>query len=135
MSRGFAHPGPTGTGKIVKLLNNLLCGVQAAALAEMLALAEKEGVNVNKAMNVVTNGAPGIPLVKVVATRMTTRDYTVNFSLNLMEKDLKYALTPASRSSTSLRNVTGARDLFHFAAKRGLEERDFSAVIEALRAA
>ena len=36
MSRGIVHLGPTGSGALVKLINNFVCGVQAAALAEAM---------------------------------------------------------------------------------------------------
>ncbi len=41
MSSTIMHLGPLGSGALVKLVNNGLCGVQAAALAEALALIEK----------------------------------------------------------------------------------------------
>jgi len=40
MSRAIHHLGPTGSGALLKLINNFLCGVQAASLAEALAVIE-----------------------------------------------------------------------------------------------
>ena len=34
MSRTIIHLGPTGSGAMIKLINNFVCGVQVAALAE-----------------------------------------------------------------------------------------------------
>jgi 3-hydroxyisobutyrate dehydrogenase len=133
MGRDVLHLGPTGSGAVMKLVNNLLCGVQAASLAECLALAEKEGLDAGKVSKVLLDGAPGSPLVKAVAARMTGRDYTVNFSMKLMEKDMNYALAEGERHAASLKTVEVARDLFHHAVEKGLGEKDFSAVIETLR--
>ena len=131
--RGFIHLGPTGSGATMKLVNNLLCGVQAASLGECLALAEREGLDVEKATTVLLNGAPGSPLVKAIAARMMRQNYSVNFSLKLMEKDLSYSLDEAGRKSASLKTVAAARDLFRDAIAKGYGEKDFSAVIEPLR--
>lgn len=133
MGRDVLHMGPTGSGAVMKLVNNFLCGVQVASLGEALALVEKEGLDADKALGVLLNGAPGSPLVKAIAARMAGRDYSVNFSLKLMEKDLNYALAEADRQAASLKTVASARDLFHNAVQRGFGELDFSAVIEPLR--
>ena len=80
-SRGVVHAGPAGSGARLKLINNFVCGVQAAALAEAIVLMERGGLNLATALPVLQNGAPGSPLVKGVGKRMASRDYAVNFML------------------------------------------------------
>src|SRR4029453_9241606 len=86
MSRAILHVGASGRGALLKLVNNFMCGVQAASLAEALALIERSGLDRAKSLELLTTGAPGSPLVKTVAARMTARDYTPNFLLRLMAK-------------------------------------------------
>src|SRR5262245_35002050 len=43
-SRGVVHAGPVGSGARLKLINNFVCGVQAAALAEAIVLMERGGL-------------------------------------------------------------------------------------------
>ena len=50
MSRDIVHLGPTGSGARLKLINNFVCGVQAASLAEALGLIENSGLNVEQAL-------------------------------------------------------------------------------------
>jgi 3-hydroxyisobutyrate dehydrogenase len=133
LGREIVHLGSTGAGARMKLINNFVCGAQAAALAEGLALIEASGLNTADAMQILANGAPGSPLVNTVGPRMTGRDYTVNFSLALMDKDLRYAIEEAKRFGLDLRTAATARALFDDALSAGLGERDFSAVIEPLR--
>ena len=102
MSRAIVHVGPTGSGALLKLINNFLCGVQAASLAEALALIERSGLDRAKALEVLTAGAPGSPLVKTLAARMTARDYTPNFSLTLAAKDMSYAVGEGQRHGVPL---------------------------------
>lgn len=133
MGRDVLHLGPTGAGARLKLVNNFLCGVQAAALAEAMVMIERGGLDRETAMSVLAKGAPGSPLVNAVGPRMTARDYTVNFGLALMHKDLTYACAEADRLGVPLRTAASARDLFSAAITAGRGLDDFSAVIEPLR--
>ncbi|HUL74491.1 MAG TPA: NAD(P)-dependent oxidoreductase [Vicinamibacterales bacterium] len=133
MSRGIVHVGPTGSGARLKLINNFLCGVQAAALAEAVALIERLGLDYAKAFPVLADGAPGSPLVKAVGARMAAHEYAVNFALALMHKDLTYAMAEGARVGVPLRTAETARALFAEAINARLGDADFSAVVEPLR--
>ncbi len=71
MGRDVVHVGPVGSGARLKLINNFLSGAQTAALAEALSLIERSGLDKQKALGVLTEGAPGSPLVKLLSGRMT----------------------------------------------------------------
>lgn len=133
MSKAIVHVGATGRGALLKLINNFMAGVQAASLAEALALIERSGLDRAKALEVLTNGAPGSPLVKTLATRMTTRDYTPNFLLPLMAKDLAYAHAEGRRHGVSLATAACALELYKQAIASGRSEEDFSVIVEPLR--
>jgi 3-hydroxyisobutyrate dehydrogenase len=133
MSREIVHLGPAGSGVRMKLINNFMCGVQAAALGEAVAVIERSGLDREAALNVLRNGAPGSPLVKGLSQRMTERTYDVNFSLRLMQKDLRYAAAEAQANGVPLRTVAAALERFGEASERGWGDRDFSAVAEAAR--
>jgi 3-hydroxyisobutyrate dehydrogenase len=133
MSKSIVHVGPTGSGAILKLINNFMCGVQAASLAEALVWIERSGLNRDVAVQVLSNGAPGSPLVKTVSARMMARDYTPNFHLSLMRKDLAYASEEASRNGVRLSSAQTALEAFTRAMDAGHGLADFSSVIEALR--
>ena len=133
MSKEVVYLGPTGSGAKMKLLNNFLCGVQVASLAEGLAWLERSGLEREKALRILKNGAPGSPLLGAISTRMVNRDYTVNFLLKLMAKDLAYAHAEAERIGVNLTTATNARRIFERAAAEGHAEEDMSAVVEVLR--
>ncbi len=133
MGRSVVHVGPTGSGALVKLINNFLCGVQAASLAEALVLIERAGLDSDTVTQVLANGAPGSPLVKTLLPRMTARDYAPNFHLSLMSKDLAYSLKEAERQGVHLATARAALDAFERGVTAGRGQDDFSAVIEPLR--
>ncbi|HEY7090066.1 MAG TPA: NAD(P)-dependent oxidoreductase [Tepidisphaeraceae bacterium] len=133
MGKNITHLGPTGSGALLKLINNFVCGAQLAGLAEGLALIERSGLNREQALGVLANGAPGSPLFKTLSARMTSRDFTPNFHLRLMAKDLQYAINEGKRHSLDLTTAAAALRLLDRAKDAGLGEKDMSAVVETLR--
>jgi len=133
MSRNIVHIGPVGSGALIKLINNYLCGVQAASLAEAMALIERSGLDRERALEILNNGAPGSPLINTLSKRMTSRNYEVNFLLRLMQKDLNYATNEAEAKGVRFNLGPAAAKVFEHARENGWGEKDFSAVVEALR--
>ncbi|HKF50674.1 MAG TPA: NAD(P)-dependent oxidoreductase [Candidatus Acidoferrales bacterium] len=133
LSRDAVYLGPTGSGALMKLINNFLCGVQAASLAEAAALIAKAGLNREKALAVLANGAPGSPLVKTVVARVAAGDPAPSFVLRLMAKDLSYAIEEGTRNHVNLQTALPALAEFQRAIAAGYGDRDFSAVIEAIQ--
>jgi 3-hydroxyisobutyrate dehydrogenase len=117
----------------MKLINNFLCGVQVASLAEGLAWIERSGLDREKALYVLKSGAPGSPLLGAISARMVSQNYAVNFLLTLMTKDLLYAQNEAARNNLVLRTAEAARSLFEIASEQGFGDEDMASVIEPLR--
>lgn len=133
MGRGHVHVGPAGSGALLKLINNFLCGVQLASLGEAIAMAERSGLDVRRTADVLAAGSPGSPIVKMVVERMVTRDYTPNFLVPLMVKDLTYAIDTFAAQGIDLADARAARERFNAAAAAGFGDRDIAAVVEPLR--
>ena len=57
MSKEITYLGPAGSGAKMKLINNFLCGVQVASLAEGLAWIERSGLDRDKALTILKAGA------------------------------------------------------------------------------
>ena len=133
MGRSVTHLGPTGSGALVKLVNNFVCGVQVASIAEALAMIERSGLDRAKALSVLLDGAPGSPLVKTMAARMTAPDYTPNFLLRLMAKDLAYAIEAAAARGQPLASAAAALATFQAAIAAGDGDKDMSAVVKQFR--
>lgn len=134
MSSEVIHLGPIGSGALLKLMNNFLCGVQVATFAEALAVIEVSGLDAPKAAAVLLGGAAGSPLLKTISQRMLDRDYTPNFRAPLMAKDLEYAQAAFADWGVSLQTAAAARDRFVAAARAGFAEHDIASIVEVLRA-
>lgn len=133
LGREVLYLGPTGSGALVKLINNFVCGVQAASFAEALALVDRSGIDREKCLSVLSNSALASPLIKRMLTSMGANDYTPNFPLKLMMKDVGYAMREASNNHFTLQTAAPALEVFKVAVGKGLGDQDFSAVIKALR--
>jgi 3-hydroxyisobutyrate dehydrogenase len=134
MGQSVIHLGPIGSGARLKLINNFLCGVQVASLAEAVVWIERSGLNREQALDFLKKAAPGSPLVAGVSARMVEATYGVNFFLSLMKKDMNYAQADAKALGVELRTGATAEARFDEAIKAGFAEKDMSAVIEPLRA-
>jgi len=128
LGRDTVHLGPTGSGALMKLVNNFVCGVQAASFAEAVSMVDAGGLDRAKAMSILTGGAPGSGIVKRVAERIAANDFTPNFALRWMAKDLAYALRDAFTKGISLQTAAAALALFQQAIAEGHGDEDFSAV-------
>jgi 3-hydroxyisobutyrate dehydrogenase len=134
MSKTVRHLGPTGSGALIKLINNFVCGVHLASIAEALAMMERGGLDKNLALPVLTEGAPGSPMVKAVSGRMMAADYHApHFKLKLMGKDLAYAQQEGAELGLDLLTAKGALAEIQKGVAAGLGEQDIAAVFEALR--
>jgi len=132
MSRDIMHLGPLGSGARMKLINNFVAAVQVAALAEAIALIDRVGLDAVQGLSVLTNGAPGSPLVKTIATRISEKRYETQFAARLMEKDLRYATRMAHGVGLALTTAEPATWLFREAVLHGFGDQDMASVVEPL---
>jgi 3-hydroxyisobutyrate dehydrogenase len=133
MSKEIVPVGPIGSGARLKLINNFLCGVQIASLAEAMVWIERGGLDRTQALRFLTTGAPGSPLLGVISARMAAQNYEVNFLLRLLQKDLNYAIADAATLNLDLRTARTAEARVAEAVQSGHGEQDMSAVVEPLR--
>ena len=118
---------------MMKLINNFLCGVQVASLAEAIAMAERSGLDARQAAAVLGAGSPGSPLVRIIGQRMVDRAYEPNFFVPLMAKDLSYARRTFARAGIELKSADVAREQFIAAERAGFGEKDIASIVELLR--
>ncbi len=132
MSRDVIHLGRQGSGARMKLINNFVCGVQAASFAEALEMAKVAGLDQTTAAKILTEGAPGSGIVKRIAAQLTAND-DPNFILRLMAKDLAYAVSEATAQGMQLQTASAALQIFQRAVAAGHGDEDFSAVTKAFK--
>ncbi len=133
MSKGVTHLGPVGSGALFKLINNFVCGVQLASLAEAIAMIDGSSLNREQAIETLVNASPGSPLLKLVAPRMMKGDYTPNFIVRLMAKDLTYAVAEAGKMGLDLKTGRTALSEFAATAEAGFGDDDIAAIYKYIK--
>ncbi len=127
-SRKVYDIGAFGTGSTIKLLANLLVGIHNAAAAEMLAFAERAGVDPTLALTVIADGAGQSRMLEQRGPGMARHDYGYGASVDLFRKDLALINRLAREvgaMSPLLEVVTG---LYDRAAQFGLGAEESAAV-------
>lgn len=133
LGREVLHVGTNGSGALIKLINNFVCGVEAASFAEAMALVNGSGLDREKCVAVLANSALASPLIKRMLASMESGDFTPNFPLKLMTKDIGYAINEASKCGLPLRTAAPALEVFKHAVDQGLGDLDFSAVVKSVQ--
>jgi 3-hydroxyisobutyrate dehydrogenase-like beta-hydroxyacid dehydrogenase len=95
MGRMVRRIGDTGAGATLKLINNMLSASLTAALAEGALAAEAANLDRDAVLEILGEGATGSRLLKTKLPKMFKRDFSTQFQLELMDKDLRYFLALA----------------------------------------
>lgn len=128
MGRMATYMGASGAGATIKLINNMLSGTMTAAIAEAATVAEAAGLDRDTALQVLAEGAAGSRLLKTRLPKMFKRDFSAQFQLELMEKDLRYFLLLAQELDRPVPVASLVRSEFQAARRAELGKLDSCAV-------
>ena len=133
LSRDAIHLGPSGSGALMKLINNFLAAVHTVSFGEALAMIEAGGLDAKKAISILAEGVPGSPMVKRVVARLDSGDFTPHFFMKLMAKDVGYAIQEAEQAGVHLRTASAVLESLEQAISNGFGEQDFTTVIKTIQ--
>src|SRR5205085_3292742 len=123
------HCGPVGAGLAVKLANNFLGAVNAAASAEALALAREAGVDPALAVEAVSDGTgANWQLANLFPRKVLRGDFEPGFRITHMAKDLRIAAEVAAEEGLDTPMLALARSRLDDARRQFGDDRDYGAV-------
>lgn len=128
VGKTILHVGRPGDGTRAKLALNLIQSGMLAAWAEGLALAKGLGLAPATMLQVVESSAGNSGLFRFKGPFLLRRDFSTNFSLRLMDKDVKLALDEAERLGAPLGVGRAVSGLFTEAMTAGMGEEDFLSI-------
>ena len=128
MGRMVRRIGGSGAGATLKLINNMLSATLTAAIAEAALAAEAADLDRDATMEVLAEGAAGSRLMKTKLPKMFKRDFSPQFQLELMEKDLRYFLALASEVDRPAPIASLVRSQYQAAKRAQLGKLDSCAV-------
>jgi 3-hydroxyisobutyrate dehydrogenase/2-hydroxy-3-oxopropionate reductase len=134
ISKRIVHVGQRGAGAACKLaVNGLVHGLNIA-LSEALVLAEKAGVDRDKAYEVFANGAGGAPFVEYKREAyLHPESAAVAFTLDLVAKDLELITGLGVAVGAPMDQAATGLDIVRRATEVGMGDQDLSAIAVFLR--
>jgi len=104
--------GPNGSGQLTKMVNQICIAGLVQALAEGVNFAKKAGLDLDKAMSVISVGAAGSWQQQNRYKNMENGEFNFGFAVDLMRKDLNLAMQEAQNIGASL-PITALVDQFY----------------------
>jgi len=120
--------GPSGSGQLAKLANQMIVGITIGAVAEALLLCEKGGADMAKVKQAITGGFADSRILQVHGQRMIERDFAKRGAVSVQLKDMRNALATAQEVGFTAPITSLFEQLFADAADHGLADLDHSAL-------
>jgi 3-hydroxyisobutyrate dehydrogenase-like beta-hydroxyacid dehydrogenase len=127
------HVGGSGDGAKMKLVTNLVLGLNRAALAEGLALAEAMGLDLPQTLRVLQSSAAYSRIMDSKGRKMIEREFSPVARLSQHLKDVRLIQQAGDSAGLRLPLTEAHRHLLEEAETAGLGTQDNSAVIEVIR--
>ena len=132
LAKNIHHVGPSGSGTISKLANQLLVAIHTVAAAEAMTLTAKAGANPRTALEVLGTSFGSSAMLNRHGPLFLERRFDPGTPVELILKDLRLIGTLAEESGVRLLMGNLARNLFGEASMMGLGDRDMSVLIQPL---
>lgn len=133
-ARRTFHVGPCGSGARMKLVVNLVLGLNRAVLAEGLVFAQRLGVSPRLALDILKAGAAYSRVMDTKGDKMLRGDFKPQARLSQHLKDVRLMLAAAGQAGQHLPLSLAHRDLLEQAEQLGLGALDNSAILRAIEA-
>jgi len=124
--------GETGKGEAAKLVMNLQIALIYEGFAEALTLATKLGVDAETLLPLIEASMVRSGVVDYKAPFVLKRDFSANFPLRLMLKDIRLALEAAKEARVKLPGLETVEEIYDMAAEDGHEDLDYAATLTLL---
>lgn len=132
MGAAVHHVGPADTGMTLKLALNALLGIQVATMGELIETLRPHHVDQARAVEIIGATAVASPVLKVAGQMMVANSFAPLFPVELMAKDLGYALAAAGSESASPM-LAAAKAVFDRGTAQGLASDHMAAIVKLYR--
>ena len=132
MGKQVFRMGETSKGQAAKLAMNLQIAMIYEGFAEALTLAAKLGVSIEKLLPLIQASMVRSGVVEYKAPFVLKRDFTPNFPLRLMLKDIRLARDAARESRVKLPGLETVEEVYQMAAEEGQQDLDYAATLTLL---
>ncbi len=129
MGKQVIHVGPTSKGQSAKLGMNLMIALIYEGFAEALTLTQKLGVEPQKMIELIQASMVRSGVTDYKAPFVLRRDYSPNFPLRLMHKDIHIMLDMAKENRIKLPALETVDEVYELASEEGWDDLDYAATL------
>ncbi|MDF2959851.1 MAG: tartronate semialdehyde reductase [Paenibacillus sp.] len=130
MGSKVIYLGPAGSGAYAKLANNTMVAINALSLIEGLSIVTKAGIDAEQFLQIVSSGGANSRIAEMKSGKILNRDFSNQFSLQLMLKDLLLAGQVTSHFQLPSPMLKAATGVFQMGLSKGLGDEDLSAIVQ-----
>ena len=120
--------GPSGSGQVSKLANQVIVGLTIGAVAEAVTLCEKAGANPNKMIKALSGGWADSKILQTHGKRMIVKDFTPKGKTSVHLKDMNNILECANSFNTHLPISNLVKEMYKNLVENGHGETDHSSL-------
>jgi len=127
----LTHMGDVGSGQVTKVCNQMIVSCNVLVIAEMIALAEKSGVDAGKIASALAGGFADSKPLQIVAPEMANAQYTpIKWRVKTLLKDLNMASDLAKMQNTATPMSALAAQIMQLHGSHGFLDQDPSTLIK-----
>lgn len=132
MGKQVIHVGDNGKGEAAKLAMNLMIVLIYEGFIEAITLAKNLGVDQGALFSLIQASMVRSGVVDYKMPFVEKRDFTPNFPMRLMHKDIRLMLEAAQATGTNLPGLEKIKEVYDAAARAGLSELDYAATLQVI---
>ncbi len=132
MGKRLYYCGPAGNGLYAKLTQNLVLANIMQAFAEGMVLAAKNGIPAEMMLDILDNSAAKSSLISFKAPYIMDRNFSTNFSIRWMHKDVGMALECGKTHDLPLPLTAITEQMLRAAIAKGYGDDDFCSTIRVM---
>lgn len=131
LSQRVTHMGDVGAGQVTKICNQMLVSCNVLVMAEVMALAEKAGVDAGSIPQALQGGFADSTPLQITGPRMASRDYEpVKWHVKTLLKDLDMANALGKSLQSGIPMAGLGAELMRLHASQGNADRDPCTLID-----
>ncbi len=119
IGKSVIRVGDTGSGGVAKLVNNMIVGSTFSVIAESFALGMNNGLDPEVLYHAIKDGWAGSNVLDVAAPGIIKKDFVPGGSVDILFKDLGYALSLARSQNVPVPMTAATDEIFKAARASG----------------
>ena len=130
MGSKIHYAGEVGSGIAIKLAVNSLFAIQVSAMGELIATTRQSGLDVTKAIEIITSTPVCSPAAAMAAKAMSEKKFAPLFPISLVDKDLNYAIATAKENQVDLPLISATQKIYATAIEQGYGEDNITGIVQ-----